>query len=100
MKLFIEKYAVKSKKEFFRRWGCYILLSNFVQFNFKRQIVSRLVIKTVIEQGSLYGIMKGCKKEYKFLIDYDDEFVTTNIRLHMLKDVTVNILRSQGYHSR
>ncbi|KAJ8686945.1 hypothetical protein QAD02_022739 [Eretmocerus hayati] len=73
------------------------LSQNFVLLNFKRQVASYLAIKTAIDHGPLYGSVHGCNKIYKLHIDYDDESVTTNMRLNLLKTVSVNLLKCQGY---
>ncbi|XP_012287697.1 DALR anticodon-binding domain-containing protein 3 isoform X2 [Orussus abietinus] len=54
-------------------------------------------IKTIIEFGSNYGRALSNEKNFAIEVLPDFESHLTNVRLHIIKDVTRNILRLQGY---
>lgn len=75
-----------------------------ILIKFDKKMMSFLIVKSIIEQGSNFGSKTHNDKNFEdtiFLkIDEDNESQITNSRLKMIKEVSQNVLRSQGYLSQ
>ncbi|XP_014205459.1 uncharacterized protein LOC106637261 [Copidosoma floridanum] len=77
------------------------LNSSDILIKFDRKLMSYLIIKTAIEQGPNFGNRtsneSNVEKTIFLKIDEDTESEITNTRLKMIKEVSQNILRTQGF---
>ena len=70
---------------------------NIVKVKYERSIVSYIIIKAVCDKNSNYGNKETCKKKLNLEVDLDKESEITNLKLTLLKKVSENLLKSQGY---
>ncbi|OXU28332.1 hypothetical protein TSAR_012863 [Trichomalopsis sarcophagae] len=71
---------------------------NLVHIKYLRGIHAVYAIKAVYTQGKNFGINEDCGIKVKLGVEYAEESELTNLRLDLLKKVSTNLLKAQGFN--
>lgn len=71
---------------------------NLVHIKYPREVYAVEAIKAVYQHGMSFGKKKDCAIKVKLEVEYADDSEVTNLRLDLLKKVSTNLLKAQGYN--